>query len=66
MYALVQRLAEYAADAEHLPCRPVPREADVVLPDQLRVVSDDLVAADPPAGVLAEASDAVEELHRAL
>jgi len=66
MYALVQRLAEYAADAEHLPCRPVPREADVVLPDQLRVVSDDLVAADPPAGVLAEATAAVDEVRHTL
>ena len=63
MYALVQRLADLAADAEHRPRRPVPREHDMVLPDQLRVMSDDLLAADPPAAVLAAATAAVEELR---
>jgi hypothetical protein len=48
MHALVQRLADAAADAEGSPQRPVPRLAnDLALPDQLRVVSADLIAADP-------------------
>ncbi|MEU8815050.1 hypothetical protein [Actinoplanes sp. NPDC048796] len=45
VYALVQRLADLGADAEGRPRRTVPRESDLVLPDQLRVVADDLLAA---------------------
>ena len=59
-YALVQRLADLAADAESRPRRPVPREHDLILPDQIRVMADDLIAADPPAAVLAGAAEAVE------
>lgn len=57
MYGLVQRIADRAADAEGQPRRHVPRlDNDLALPDQLRVVTADLVAADPPAAVLAEAA----------
>ena len=45
MYALVQRLADLGADAEHRPPRPVPWVGELVLPDQLRVMADDLLAA---------------------
>ncbi|MEV6851134.1 hypothetical protein [Actinoplanes sp. NPDC051411] len=63
MYALIQQLADLGADAEHRPRRPVPREHDMVLPDQLRVLADDLLAAAPPAALLAEAAAAVDELR---
>jgi hypothetical protein len=66
MYALIQRLADLAADAEHQPRRPVPREHDMVLPDQLRVLADDLVAAAPPEPLLTEATAAVNKLRVAL
>jgi hypothetical protein len=66
MYALVQHLADLAADAEGVPRRVVPREHDMILPDQLRVVADDLLAAAPPAEALAAATSAVDALRRAL
>lgn len=66
MFALVQRLADLAADAERQPRRVVPREHDMVLPDQLRVLADDLLAADPPALALTEAAAAVDELRSTL
>jgi hypothetical protein len=66
MYALVQRLADLAADAEHQPRRIVPREHDMVLPDQLRVLADDLLAADPKPELLASATAAVDELRATL
>ena len=64
-YALVQHLADLAADAESRPRRPVPREPDLILPDQLRVMADDLIAT-APAEVLAEAAEAVEILRKNL
>ena len=63
MYALVQRLADLAAEAEHQPPRVVPREHDMVLPDQLRVLADDLLAAGPSPDLLATATSAVEDLR---
>jgi hypothetical protein len=66
MYALVQLLADLAADAEGRERRAVPRVHDMVLPDQLRVVADDLLAAGAPAGVLAEAAEAVERVRHEL
>jgi hypothetical protein len=66
MYALIQQLADLSADAEHLPRRPVPREHDMVLPDQLRVLADDLLAAAPPEALLAEAAAAVNDLRSAI
>ena len=65
VYALVQHLADLAADAEHRDRRPVPRELDLVLPDQLLVMSDDLMAAAPAASVLAEATTAVIRTRQA-
>ncbi|MDT5036961.1 MAG: hypothetical protein QOE03_2146 [Micromonosporaceae bacterium] len=55
MHALVQRLADAAADAQRRPRRPVPRlDNDLALPDQLRVIAADLVAAEPDPSRLAE------------
>jgi hypothetical protein len=45
VYALVQRLADRCADMEQRPHLRVPRLGDLVLPDQVRVTADDLVAA---------------------
>ncbi|WP_250028434.1 hypothetical protein [Paractinoplanes maris] len=65
-YALVQLLADLGADAEGQPRRPVPREHDMILPDQLRVMADDLLAAAPPGAALDEATAAVNELRYSL
>jgi hypothetical protein len=59
VYALVQRLADLAADAEGHPRRPVPRPGDLALPDQVRVMSDDLIAAAPSDEALRLATDDV-------
>jgi hypothetical protein len=66
MYALVQLLADLAADAEGRPHRQVPRAHDVLLPDQLRVMADDLLAAGPSPAVLVAAADAVRTTQAAL
>ncbi len=60
VFELVQLLADLAADAEGRPHRAVPRVNDMVLPDQLRVVADDLLAASPSPSVLAAALAAVD------
>ncbi|MEN3611447.1 hypothetical protein AAH979_18035 [Plantactinospora sp. ZYX-F-223] len=66
VHRLVQLLADLGADAAGEPRRPVPRlENDLALPDQLRVVVADLVAADPPAPVLAGAADEVATVRQA-
>ncbi|MER7458297.1 hypothetical protein [Micromonospora sp. NPDC126480] len=67
VHRLVQELANLAADAEGQPRRTVPRlDTDLVLPDQLRVVTADLVAAQPPAETLARAVDEVTATRAAL
>lgn len=46
VHHLVQRLADATADAERMPRRAVPRlDNDLALPDQLRVVAADALAA---------------------
>jgi hypothetical protein len=63
VHELVQWLADRAADAEGQPRRRVPRlDNDLVLPDQLRVVAADLVAAGPPG--LSDAATRVAEVRR--
>ena len=66
VYALVQRLADLGADAEHRPRRPVPRIGDLVLPDQLRVMADDLLAAAPPDKLIQQATDEVNAARHSL
>lgn len=52
VHHLAQSVADAAADAEGQPRRPLPRlDSDLGLADQLAVVSDDLVRADPSAPV---------------
>ncbi|RKR90248.1 hypothetical protein BDK92_4617 [Micromonospora pisi] len=67
LHRLIQQLANLAADAEGGPRRTVPRlDNDLALPDQLRVVTADLLAAAPAASVLAEAEAEVTATRRAL
>jgi hypothetical protein len=48
VHALVQHIADEGAAAEGRAPRPVPRlDNDLALPDQLRVVTADLIAAAP-------------------
>lgn len=66
VHGLVQRVADLAARAEGGPSRPVPvLDNDLTLPYQLRVVTDDLLAAGS-AELLAAAADAVAEAQREL
>jgi hypothetical protein len=64
LYALVQRLADLGADAEGRRRRRVPRLSDLSLPDQLRVVADDLLAANAPEELLTVATEDVTGLRR--
>ncbi|WP_422734303.1 hypothetical protein ACN26Y_03330 [Micromonospora sp. WMMD558] len=67
VHRLVQEIANLAAGAEGASRRTVPRLAnDLVLPDQLRVVAADLVAARPSAETLARAVDEVAATRTAL
>jgi hypothetical protein len=66
VYALVQRLADLAADAEQRRRRPVPRHGDLLLPDQLRVMADDLIGAGAPDDLLDAAARDVEATRHAL
>lgn len=67
VHRLVQEIADLAADAEGQPRRNVPRlDNDLALPDQLRVVAADLLAAGPPDDVLARAAAQVAATRTAL
>ncbi|MGH3735973.1 MAG: hypothetical protein ACRDT6_10175 [Micromonosporaceae bacterium] len=67
VHTLVQRLADLAADAEGQPRRPVPRlDNDLALPDQLAVVTLDLLRAEPTPQRLAAALTAVTEARSTL
>lgn len=56
VHALAQRLADLEASVTGRPVLPVPRlPNDLALPDQVRVMVLDLVAARPDASVLASA-----------
>ncbi|WBB77428.1 hypothetical protein O7606_14120 [Micromonospora sp. WMMD882] len=75
VHKLVQDVADLAADVEGQPRRPVPRlDNDLALPDQLRVVTTDLLLAaptPPPPGPAtpsapARATAAVTTTQRAL
>jgi hypothetical protein len=66
-HALVQALADQAAEAEGEQCRVVPRlSPDTALPDQLRVIVADLIEAAPPEAVLAAAARRVASAKRTL
>lgn len=67
MHRLVQRIADLAALAEGEPLRPVPRlDSDLALPDQLIVVTRDLLRATPDAATLLAAHAAVIQARTAL
>ena len=68
VHALIQRIADTTADAEGEPRRPVPRlPNDLALPDQLRVVSADLIAASAADPDLVNATaDVVRQAAAAL
>lgn len=66
MGALVQRLADLSADAEGHPHRLVPHPGDLILPDQIRVVADDLIAAQPSDETLTHAAEDVNTVRKAL
>ena len=67
MHRLVQEIADLDAAAEGRPRRPVPHlDNDLALPDQLRVVTADLIAAGPDDNVLAAAADRVRTTRDAL
>ncbi|MFB9658196.1 hypothetical protein ACFQS3_18310 [Glycomyces mayteni] len=68
MHALVQEIADIAADAEDRPRRAVPRlPNDMHLPDQLQVVGIDLIELEPLAPQRQEAAErAVSEARAAL
>ncbi|MFI7659742.1 hypothetical protein ACIBTW_12745 [Micromonospora parva] len=67
VHRLVQEVANLAADAEGQPRRVVPRlDNDLALPDQVRVVTADLLAADPGAEALTRAAAEVTATRGAL
>jgi hypothetical protein len=67
VHALAQRLADLEASVTGRPVRPVPRlPNDLALPDQIRVMVLDLIAARPDPSVLVTALTAVTETRALL
>ena len=66
VYALVQRLADACAQTEGRPALTVPRLAETVLPDQIRVMVADLVAASPDADLLDRLTQDIRSTRAAL
>jgi hypothetical protein len=66
VYALVQRLADRVADAEGRPHLTVPRLSDLVLPDQTRVMANDLLDCAAPDRVMDQATEDVDAVRRTL
>ena len=63
---LVQQLADLCAELEGNPRREVPSAGLLVIPDQIRVMADDLLTANPPETVLRTATAAVTATRQAL
>jgi hypothetical protein len=67
LHALAQRLADLDASVTGRPVLPVPRlPNDLALPDQVRGMVLDLIAAHPDPSVLSAALDAVTEARALL
>jgi hypothetical protein len=66
MHVLIQRFADRAADLAGGPRRKVPRLPDFALPDQLRVVVSELIAADPTPATVTEATLEIATLRHDL
>jgi hypothetical protein len=64
VFGLVQQLADHGADAEGRPHAAVPRENDLVLADQIRVLADDL--RDAPEPILRAATADVDAVRKTL
>jgi hypothetical protein len=66
-HGLVQRLADLEAAMTSRAAHPVPRlDSDLAIPDQLRVIARDLIAADPDPASVAAATEAVRAARAAL
>jgi hypothetical protein len=63
---LVQQLADLGAEAEKRPARPVPHLHDLLLRDQLRVMADDILAANPTDDLLKRATQATNDIRDSL
>ncbi|MGH3662843.1 MAG: hypothetical protein ACRDT8_01080 [Micromonosporaceae bacterium] len=67
MHVLAQRIADLAAASEGQPRRDVPRLSnDMALPDQLWVLTSDLLRTDPDRATVASAMGAVSDARAAL
>ena len=66
VHGLAQTLADLGAEAEQRPPREVPRLHHMVLPDQIRVLTDDLLAASPATALIERAAAATDEVRRSL
>jgi hypothetical protein len=67
MFALIQQLADLAANATSTPLRPVPRlDNDLALPDQLRVMVGDLLTAGASPETLREATSLIHSTAHVL
>ncbi|BAL85993.1 hypothetical protein AMIS_7730 [Actinoplanes missouriensis 431] len=66
IHGLAQQLADLGAEAEKSPRHELPLLHPMVLPDQLRVLADDILIAGPPPELLTRATTAVTEAHKTL
>jgi hypothetical protein len=64
--ALARTLADLGAEAEGNPHRKLPEVAETTLADQIRVLSDDLLAANARDEVLRAATEAVAKARHML
>lgn len=64
--SLAQALADAAADLEGRPRRVVPDVGPTAVGDQVAVTGADLLALDPPQGVLADAEAGLIAVRRSL
>ncbi|WP_433828470.1 hypothetical protein ACQP2E_03705 [Actinoplanes sp. CA-015351] len=63
---LAEQLAALGAEAEKTPAHELPVVHDLILPDQLRVLANDILAAGPPPELLTRAANAVHETRQNL
>lgn len=66
VFGLAQQLADLGAEAEKVPAHDLTFVHSMVLPDQVRVLADDILTAGPPPELLARATAAVAEARGVL